>query len=150
MNFERLTLTNFRVFKGRHSFDLSPKEDSVRHRPLILFGGLNGAGKTTILTAVRLALYGKRSLDVGTSLKDYRDYLKRSMYVSSTGELQPLEHTSIELSFTYSHMGYSSKFDVKRSWIVSRGKVSETLSIRQDNEPIENISYKQCQAFLTG
>ena len=53
-----LTLENFRVFKGRHQIDLRADHGS----PIILFGGLNGAGKTSILTAVKLALFGKAAL----------------------------------------------------------------------------------------
>ena len=49
-----LTLENFRVFKGKHRIDLETKKDL----PIVLFGGLNGAGKTTILTAVKLVLFG--------------------------------------------------------------------------------------------
>ena len=33
-------------------------------RPIILFGGLNGAGKTSIFSAITHCLYGKYNLDL--------------------------------------------------------------------------------------
>ena len=60
MILESLIITDFRVFQGRHTFDLNPRYKWNQKQPIILFGGLNGAGKTSILTAVRLALYMER------------------------------------------------------------------------------------------
>ena len=51
MIFERLTLRNYGVFLGRHEIALAPTSAEA---PIILIGGLNGAGKTSILEAVRL------------------------------------------------------------------------------------------------
>ena len=46
MIFKRLILENFRVFNGFEQIDLAPRKAGVFHQPVILFGGLNGAGKT--------------------------------------------------------------------------------------------------------
>ena len=57
----KLVMRNFRVFRGEHTLDLEPREQ--KGKPLILIGGLNGSGKTSILTAIRLALYGIQAFD---------------------------------------------------------------------------------------
>ena len=75
MIFKRLILENFRVFNGLEHIDLSPRKAGVFHQSVILFGGLNGAGKTSILTAIRLALLGKRAVSDAISKKDYQTYL---------------------------------------------------------------------------
>ena len=51
MIIDGLSVTDFRVFKGKHEFDLTPRKRWGADRPIILFGGLNGAGKTSILSA---------------------------------------------------------------------------------------------------
>ena len=56
MIFKRIVLHNFGLYKGKHEIDLEPPSPE---KPIILFGGLNGGGKTTFLTAIQLALYGK-------------------------------------------------------------------------------------------
>ena len=54
MIFNELILHDFGVFGGRVAIDLTPKDAT---RPVILFGGLNGRGKTTILDAIQIALF---------------------------------------------------------------------------------------------
>jgi len=58
MIFEKLTLHNFGLYRGEQVLDLAPVQENGKTAPIILFGGINGGGKTTILDAVKLALYG--------------------------------------------------------------------------------------------
>lgn len=53
-----LEITNFKAFYGDHSITLP---DRGPQRPVYLFGGLNGAGKTSLTQAVVLALHGARA-----------------------------------------------------------------------------------------
>ncbi|NER85452.1 MAG: AAA family ATPase, partial [Leptolyngbya sp. SIO1D8] len=57
MIFLELVLQNFGPYYGRHHLDLRSTPD----RPIILIGGLNGGGKTTLMDALRLVLYGPRA-----------------------------------------------------------------------------------------
>lgn len=58
--FKELVLQNFGPFSGRQVINLSPEADE-QYRPILLFGGMNGGGKTTLMDAIRLALYGHRA-----------------------------------------------------------------------------------------
>lgn len=40
MIIDELVLQDFRVFRGQHTFDLTPREILGKERPIILFGGL--------------------------------------------------------------------------------------------------------------
>jgi len=55
---EELTLFNFCLYGGEQVINLAPIRRNGKLRPVVLFGGINGGGKTTILDAVQLALYG--------------------------------------------------------------------------------------------
>ena len=58
MIFLELVLQNFGPsYHGRHRLDLCPTAE----QPIILIGGLNGGGKTTLMDALRLVLYGPRA-----------------------------------------------------------------------------------------
>ena len=64
MIFKTLCIQNFGLFCGSHEFDLEPRIKYRKTRPIILFGGKNGAGKTTFLEAILLCLYGKNALGI--------------------------------------------------------------------------------------
>ena len=147
MILENLTLTDFRVFQGRHTLDLSPRVKFGEKRPIILFGGLNGAGKTTILTAIRHVLYGKQALGTGVTSKAYEDFLKASIHRPKDILLQPTG-SCIELTFTYASMGVKKHYLVKRSWMLEKKKIAEELSIFEDEKELKELNAEQCQGFL--
>ena len=147
MILETLKVTNFRVFKGEHEFDLAPKQRAGIKPPIILFGGLNGAGKTTTLTAIRLVLYGRQSLGTGTNQKEYNQYLCDCVHKSKTTNVQA-NFAAIDLKFTYANLGVLSHYHVKRSWTITGNKVTESLKIAQNDTIIRNLSYEQAQGFL--
>ena len=79
MILRNIKLLNFRSFLGEHSIDVSPSKDDAA-KPVILFGGLNGAGKTSILLAVKLALYGKLSLGRNIASREYDKFIQESIH----------------------------------------------------------------------
>ncbi|MBS4688481.1 DNA sulfur modification protein DndD [Aeromonas sobria] len=150
MIIKSLTLHDFRVFRGCHRIDLTPRPrllvdgSKLTDRPIVLFGGLNGAGKTSILTAIRLALYGRLAFDGLYSQQDYIDHLAALVHNGVSNTQRPNE-ASIELCFTYNKAGIESEFTVIRSW--KRGK-KDRLMLIQDGEAKDELNYEQCQGFL--
>jgi len=147
MILEQLTLTDFRVFEGRHTLDLSPRIKYGKKRPIILLGGLNGAGKTTILTAIRHVLYGKQILGSGVSHKAYEEFLDSCIHRSKDILFQPFS-SSIELTFTYASMGEEKHYLVKRNWMLENKKLVERLSISENGKELTELNTEQCQGFL--
>lgn len=147
MIIDELILQDFRVFSGQHTFDLTPRKVSGRERPIILFGGLNGAGKTTILTALKLAIYGRGILG-SVSLADYHQYLSASIHKVADSLLQP-HYSSVQINFRHAHHGQFNVYEVKRDWVLlESGKVKESLRVVCDGDVKSELSYEQSQAFL--
>ena len=135
-----LTLENFRVFKGKHQIDLRADQGS----PIILFGGLNGAGKTSILTAVKLALFGKAALKGNLTKSHYHHYLQDQI---NRGD-NDLNSASVAIQFVYSKLGKQYRYLVERLWRVDNNKVKESLSIQENGKTLSELSLTQAQSFI--
>ena len=132
-------MNDFQIFKGSHTIDLAPRLKHKKRRPIILFGGLNGSGKTTTLTAIRLALYGKQALGSTVSNKAYEQYLTECIHHAKDSLVQP-NASSIELTFNYSEYGDLKTYKVKRAWDVSKKKLTEKLSIFEEGKELSELS----------
>ncbi|HFF9493045.1 DNA sulfur modification protein DndD [Serratia marcescens] len=146
MLIKQLVLHNFRVFNGTHTIDLAPRKR--RHddnpRPIILFGGLNGAGKTSILSAIRLALYGRLAFGPATQQQEYIEHLSSLIHNGAHNIERPTE-AAIELTFTYNKDGYESEFTVQRTW---ENGHKDRLYLQQDGKVLDELNDEQCQGFL--
>lgn len=109
MIIDSIALTDFGVYAGRQCFDLTPPHHD---KPIVLFGGLNGGGKTTLLDAVQLALYGARARCSGRGGLSYREYLRSMIHRGA----DPMKGASVELSFRRALNGGLHEFRVVRSW----------------------------------
>ncbi|ACH63673.1 DNA sulfur modification protein DndD [Aliivibrio fischeri MJ11] len=135
-----------------HEIDLRPaparlsKNGPIEgtERPIILFGGLNGAGKTSILTAVRFALFGRQSFSQVLSNGEYVDALSELIH-KGVGHGGVQDNASIELEFKYSQNGEENTYKVIRGW--KRGK-KDNLYLEKDGIQIPELNYEQCQGFL--
>lgn len=56
MKINKISLFNFKSYAGLHEIDLSVNNE----KNVVLLIGSNGSGKTTILEAVKLCLYGRK------------------------------------------------------------------------------------------
>jgi DNA sulfur modification protein DndD len=128
MILEQLTLRNFCLFQGKQVFDLTPGERNGKRRPIVLFGGINGGGKTTLFDAIQLALYGSRARCSKRSSLSYDDFLLRSIH-NGVGQD---EGAGVSLSFRHAGDGEQRDYEVRRDWRVEEGKVRENLTVLQD------------------
>jgi len=112
MILQKLTISNFGIYKGIHHIDLT-----VEHgKPVILFGGLNGGGKTTFLDALQLVLYGKHAKCSNRGALSYGTYLASTL----NRNVAPDENAMLELSFSHTIGTEEQVYVVKRSWKVAK------------------------------
>lgn len=138
MIFTQLVLENFGAYANRNVINLSPtaKIDSDFNTdvasnnsstPIVLLGGMNGGGKTTLMDAIRLALYGQRAKCSTRGNLGYGNFLTQSINSQGQGL------TKIELSFEHIVDRQWKIFRIIRAWDKSHdGK--DSLSIRVDDD----------------
>ncbi|MGW5433356.1 DNA sulfur modification protein DndD [Streptomyces sp. NPDC004059] len=124
MLLRKITLEEFGAYRGKQSLDLTPQ----KNKPIILIGGLNGCGKTTLLDAIQLALYGNRARCSGRGTKSYETYLRESI----NRKADPQRGSAITLEFTILTGGHEHYYRVVRSWHISGKTLKEFLNVYVD------------------
>jgi DNA sulfur modification protein DndD len=134
MILDRLIVHNFGVYKGRQEILLSPESPD---KPIILIGGLNGGGKTTLLDAIKLALYGKLATCSNRNGMSYGDFLRRSI---SHGT-DPRDGAGVEVWFRSLTAGSTTAYRVCRTWKFNHeGNVRERVDVYVDDHISKSIS----------
>ncbi|MBE9223057.1 DNA sulfur modification protein DndD [Cyanobacterium stanieri LEGE 03274] len=96
MIFKELILENFGPYQGRNIIDLTPDTEQ-NGASIILIGGMNGGGKTTIIDSIKLALYGRRAECSNRQSLSYNDFLLECVNRGS----KITDVTKIELTFEH-------------------------------------------------
>ena len=91
MKLEYLKLKNFRQYYGEQTIDFAC--DSSRHVTVIR--GINGAGKTSLFTALNWCLYGESTDEMG-------EFMSKRAVTEDTGIVE----TSIQLGFRHDGLRY--------------------------------------------
>jgi DNA sulfur modification protein DndD len=113
MILDEIVLQDFGLYAGKQVFDLRPKS---LNRPIVLIGGMNGGGKTTLLDALQLALYGKLAQCSNRGDLAYDEFLTRSVHRKNA------KHSAIELTFSHTAAGIKHSYRLRRSWSAQDGR----------------------------
>ncbi|MBB5957414.1 DNA sulfur modification protein DndD [Saccharothrix tamanrassetensis] len=132
MLLHKVSLEEFGAYRGKQSLDLLTR----KNRPIILIGGLNGCGKTTLLDAIQLALYGPRARCSGRGNRPYETYLRESI----NRQADPTRGASVALEFAMPIEGEEHYYRVIRSWRTSGKSVKEYLSVWIDENYGERLA----------
>lgn len=125
MILDKIVLTNFGLYAGRQQITLTPPS---RDKPVVLFGGLNGGGKTTILDALQLCLFGTHARTSNRGRLAYLEYLSRCIH--SHGKH---DSASIQLSLRHSIQGVEDRYTLKRSWTRKKQRCTEEFKVLKND-----------------
>lgn len=125
MILDSITLENFGVYKGRSEFILTPEKD----RPVILIGGMNGGGKTTLLDAIQLAFYGSKARVSNRGNLGYKSYLRKCINKGSDIG----EGASVKLRLRRIVDGEFQSIELQRFWCMKVKGLEEEFRVIADN-----------------
>ncbi|MFW9944764.1 MAG: AAA family ATPase, partial [Candidatus Sifarchaeia archaeon] len=131
-------MTNFRNYVGSHTFDIGLGRNPRANRNIVLIGGLNGAGKTSLMEALRLCLYGSKGVSPRVSQSDYEKYVMSRVNrdALASGE----NHAAVDIEIIDDRNGVPIELRISRKWtIASRGRVHERLDLSSDGRTLELI-----------
>jgi DNA sulfur modification protein DndD len=110
MIFTELVLQNFGPYYGKQVINLNPK--IADNRSIILLGGMNGGGKTTLMDAIRLTLYGHRAECSTRGNLSYNDFLIQCV----NSHAPAYEKTQLELVFEHIENDQPVQYRIVRTW----------------------------------
>lgn len=121
MILDEITLHNFGLYNGRQSITLTP---ASQDKPVILFGGLNGGGKTTLLDALQLCLFGGHAKTSSRGSLAYPEYLARCIHRGSD-----MSEAGVRISFRHTVDGQEECYVIDRSWRLANGNCKERFEV---------------------
>jgi len=127
MTLDRVILDNFGAYSGRQEAILTPSPG----KPVILFGGMNGGGKTTFLDAIQLGFYGRKAKTSNRGNLAYLAYLSECLHRGA----DPAEGASITIEYHRMIEGRVARFELQRSWRQGPKEIEETLRVSRDGHP---------------
>jgi DNA sulfur modification protein DndD len=129
-----LVLQNFGPYQGTQVINLSPFSETEAEenisRPILLLGGMNGGGKTTLMDAIRLALYGHRAQCSTRGNLSYSDFLTQCV----NSHTPPIEKTRLELAFGLIENDKPVVYRIVRTWERNPKDGKDVLGILNDDE----------------
>lgn len=119
MIIKNIKVRNYKTYLDL-DLDLSVEQD----RPIVLIGGLNGGGKTTLFEAICGALYGLK-------IKD-KNHFRELLNNGAIGKVKP--EISLEITFEGLVLGQKKKYVLRRAYILNPSEM-----------PVESV-----QLFMDG
>lgn len=127
MILDELILEDFGAFAGRQVLSLTPRDG----RPVVLIGALNGTGKTTVLEALQLALFGALAPQGSRRGLNYESYLRAAI----NDQQDRAVGAAVELAFRAHMDGSFRSLRVRRAWWSAKtDKIRERVEVRVDGE----------------
>jgi len=118
MLIQRIKISNYKTYLSL-DLDLTVDEE----RPIILIGGSNGGGKTTLFEAISGALYGLKI--------ENKEHFEELLNQGAIGKVKP--EISLQVTFVGKVLGQDKKYILRRLYLLnSAGRVIESVSLNMD------------------
>lgn len=130
MQINKLILRNIGAYHGdmnKFDFKTSGKQN------VILLGGKNGAGKTTILESLRIVLFGSMAYGFVT---ENEPYFRRIRSLLNRKALHEGEKNNYQISLDYisTEEFEPNQYSLIRSWTIKNDKIREYFSVQKNGK----------------
>ena len=139
MIIRRIIINNFKCYVGENVFDLNVTPD----RNVILIGGINGGGKTSLSEAICLCLYGSKTNGAVMSEVRYQEFLNE-MWSAKTKE----NVMSVAMDVVLDDSNPPMELTVCRSFKRKGNKIIENLSLTKGGEDVEIIDREYWEYYI--
>ncbi|MBT4352521.1 DNA sulfur modification protein DndD [archaeon] len=140
MIINEIRFENFGLYGGKQNIILSTND---KEKNIVLIGGKNGCGKTTLFEGIRLCFYGYRTH--GGLKKEYHKYLRNHVHHGKNGS--SINNASITVLFTHENLGKKDTYEITRSW-TNNQETNESFSVIRNGLVLDEVEQDQWDHFI--
>lgn len=143
MKIDKIVLYNFNSYEGLNEFDFST---TGNEKNIVLIGGKNGAGKTSLFSAIKIALYGPLAFGyIGINphyIAKIKDYINSNAFHKKQVEAR------VEITISLLIEREIKQYQITREWNYSKQKLEENYFVKQGDKLLENQEVSYFQNYL--
>ncbi len=142
MKIQKLRLCNFSSYEGENQFDFTTDDNKT----IILIGGQNGAGKTSLFTAIKVALYGPLAFGY-TGMNAH--YVKKIKELINTKAFQnDVLQAGVTIDLAIKQEREIKVYSITRSWTTNGKKIEETYLVESDGRVLKPTERTYFENYL--
>ncbi|MEQ3613155.1 AAA family ATPase, partial [Mediterraneibacter gnavus] len=138
-------LYNFNSYEGENEFDFVNQDQS---KNIVLIGGKNGAGKTSLFTAIKIALYGPLAFGYVGANSHYIAKIKDC--INSKAFQKDEVESEVQLTLSLMVERELKNYVVTRRWRFVNQKLEEKYSVEEEGRFLEQQELSYFQNYLQG
>lgn len=143
MKINKVKLYNFSSYEGTNEFDF---EITDKEKNIVLIGGKNGAGKTSLFTAIKVALYGPLAYGyVGVN----NHYISKIKYlINSKAFQQDVVESGVQITLQLKIEREIRNFVITRKWDYTNQKLTEEYTVDRDGKLLNDQELSYFENYL--
>ncbi len=145
MKINKIVLYNFNSYEGLNEFDFT-SDDSNKN--MILIGGKNGAGKTSLFTAIKIALYGPLSFGYVGVNPIYIAKIKDC--INSRSFQMDVVESRVQITVSLMVEREIKEYEITREWDYTKQKLEEKYYVKTEERLLDDQELSYFQNYLQG
>lgn len=143
MRINKVTLYNFSSYEDINEFDFEIKD---KKKNIVLIGGKNGAGKTSLFTAIKVALYGPLAYGYVGVNSHYISKIKD--LINSKAFQQKVVESGVQITLQLKIEREIRTYVITRKWKYVNQKLTEKYSVEKDGKKLEEKELSYFENYL--
>lgn len=143
MKINKVKLYNFSSYEGNNEFDF---EVTDKKKNIILIGGKNGAGKTSLFTAIKVALYGPLAYGYVGANPHYTSKIKD--LINSKAFQQETVEAEVQITLELKIEREIKSYIITRKWNYTAQKLAEEYSVEKDGIKLDEQELSYFENYL--
>lgn len=143
MKINKVKLYNFSSYEGTNEFDF---EITDKEKNIVLIGGKNGAGKTSLFTAIKVALYGPLAYGYVGVNNHYISKIKD--LINSKAFQQDVVLSEVQITLQLKIERDIRNYVITRKWDYINQKLTEEYTVDRDGKLLNDQELSYFENYL--